>query len=1338
MVKLIYCLILTSLVSTLSAQQTPVFHHLTLEDGLAQNTVTAITQDSRGFLWMGTPNGLSRFDSKEFKNYKHNPRNSGSILSDYILSLLCDSRGVLWVGTNEGLSRYNPDTDSFSSFLHKATDKNSLSNNTILSIYEDSRGRIWVGTDNGLHCLAEVSGQVRITRYLNDYPLPDNKKILVRGFVEDAAKNIWCATSEGLVKINPAHKQPDIRFFLPDTTRKNFSDNTIYAIALDQKARLWVGTANGKLYTFNTADGQFSQFSRSLLRHGPFSIIYKIMPCSRNKIWIGTNNGLVSVNHETQEVYEYFHDAVNNKTLNDNGILAIFEDKQHTIWLGTYYGGVNYMFAGKNAFQPVAQDLKNRTIITKIIKDRQGQIWMGASHEGLMRFDKTQNLLKPYPVKLPDAIQFQSAIFDTDGLLWVGSYENNVFSYDMKKRSFQQYRLFDTPWLNGIKYDMNAIEEDHTGKLWIGNSKSGLYSFDKKTKAVVRYSTDANSPVRLYSNLIGCLKIDKQKNLWIGTNDGVQVIHPDKSTQWFPTLIKAHASSFKGAVMTIHEDRKGHIWVGTFYTGLKRYDATRKTLVAGDGLENQADMLVSNILSDNDGYLWLSSERGLVRYHPEKKTVQKYDFSEGLPGQEIVPDCALKDTDDAMFFSTNEGVFHFYPNQVPLNTQVPPVVFTQLKLFNRPVMAGDSTKLLDKEISKVKRIIFRHYQSIFTIDFAVLNFIKPQKNQYAYMLEGFEHNWNYVKNPAATYTNLPAGTYTLLIKGANNDGVWNQTPTRLSIVVLPPWWKTDIAYILYCIITVLALFLAIRFFWIRETFQRETELYQAKLDFFTNISHEIRTHLTLISGPINNLLMLKKDDAEIQTMLGFTKRNTDLLLNLVSELLDLSKMQNGLLKLAVTEHNLNNFLKTIISSVDYLFIEKGLKLSFSGTDDELKLWFDAAQLQKVIYNLLINAYKFTPKGGNVSVTVSQTTSQVQIRIIDNGIGILPQYIRKIFSNFFQGFDNVSQNTGYGVGLALSKSIVELHKGELLVDSQIGQLQNQTSFTIALLKGNSHLEAYLSPETEIIQETPRIENTEQPIPDQRKSRILVVEDNEELRAFISAVLARNYEVSEAGNGKEAWEIVSNEIPDVVISDIMMTEMNGLELCRKIKGDVRTSHIPVVILTAKTGINNEIEGLSSGADIYLSKPFNVEVLLLNLKNLLENHRLLQQKYYQSIMAEADNAEINQMHDKFLTNIIEAVETQIAEQHFSVHELSHMTGMSLTVLYKKLKAVTGMTVNEFVKSVQMNKAARLLRTTDLTISEISYKVGFEDRKYFSKEFKKRFGKTPSEYATGNRSKI
>jgi ligand-binding sensor domain-containing protein/signal transduction histidine kinase/DNA-binding response OmpR family regulator len=1337
-VRLIYFFILTSLASTLSAQQTPVFHHLTLEDGLAQNTVTAITQDSRGFLWMGTPNGLSRFDSKEFKNYKHSPKNPGSILSDYILSLHCDSRGALWVGTNEGLSRYNPDTDSFSSFLHNANDKNSLGNNTILSIYEDSRGCIWVGTENGLNCLAEVSGQVRITRYLNDYPLPDNKKIVVRGFVEDAAKNIWCATSEGLVKINPAHKHADIHFYLPDTTQKNFLDNTIYSIALDQKARLWVGTTNGKLYTFNTADGQFSRFSRNSLNQGAFSIIYKIMPFGSDRIWIGTNNGLVSVNLDTQEVHEYFHDAVNNKTLNDNGILAIFEDRQHTLWLGTYYGGVNYMYAGKNAFQTIRQDLKNRIIITKIIKDRQGQVWMATSYEGLMRFDKAQNTLKPYPIKLPENLKFQSTRFDKDGLLWVGNYENSIFSYDMKNGALQKYWLYDTPGLNGVKYDMNSIEEDDTGKLWIGNSKSGLYSFDKKTKTVVRYSTDKNSPVRLYSNLIGCLKIDKKKNLWIGTNDGVQVIRPDKSTQWFPTLIKAHASSFKGAVVTIHEDDKGRIWFGTFYAGLKRYDATKNALVAGADLEDHGDMLVSNILSDNDGYLWLSSERGLIRYHPEKKTVQKYDFSEGLPGQEIIPDCALKDNDGEMFFSTNEGVFHFYPKRVPLNTQVPSVVFTQLKLFNRPVAAGDSTGLLDKEISKVKSITFRHYQSIFTVDFAVLNFIKPQKNEYAYMLEGFEHNWNYVRNPAATYTNLPAGTYTLLIKGANNDGVWNHTPTRLSIVVLPPWWKTDFAYAIYCVVTALALFLAIRFFWIRETFQRETELYQTKLDFFTNISHEIRTHLTLISGPINNLLMLKKEDAEIQTMLGFTKRNTDLLLNLVSELLDLSKIQNGLVKLSVTENDLNNFLKTIISSVDYLFIEKGLKLDFSSADEEIKLWFDTAQLQKVIYNLLINAYKFTPKGGSVNVTVSQTASQVQIRIIDNGIGILPQYIKKIFSNFFQGFDNVSQNTGYGVGLALSKSIVELHKGELLVDSQIGQLQNQTSFTIALLKGNSHLEAYLTPETDIVQEAPRIESAEHPIPEQRKSRILVVEDNEELRAFISTVLARYYEVTEAGNGREAWEIVSSEIPDVVISDIMMTEMNGLELCRKIKSDDRTSHIPVVILTAKTGINNEIEGLSSGADLYLSKPFNVEVLLLNLKNLLENHRLFQQKYYQSIMAEADSAGINQMHDKFLTNIIEAVEKQIAEQHFSVHELSHMTGMSLTVLYKKLKAVTGMTVNEFVKSVQMNKAARLLRTTDLTISEVSYKVGFEDRKYFSKEFKKRFGKTPSEYAAENRTKV
>lgn len=1334
MVKLIYCSILTSLVFALSAQSPPVFHHLTIEDGLAQNTVTAIAQDTRGFMWLGTPNGLSRFDSKEFKNYRHNPKLPESISSDYVHTLLYDSKGTLWIGTNQGLNRYNPGTDSFDKFQHRPNNTNSISNNIIKKIYEDHKGRIWLATHNGITCLTEDGKQLRFMRYLYNYPLPGNKQLEVYDFTEDTEKNLWCASNQGLIKLDPEQKPAASHFFLPDNSLKNHLSNSINDIEPTHDSQLLLGTADGKLYTFDPSTEQFSRISNFVSGSEPFSGIYRIMPCRNGKFWVGTNNGLFLVDLETKQIREFVRDATNHNTLNDNFILALFEDKQQTVWVGTYYGGINYTYAGKNAFNSLPiKPVNNRHItLQRIIQDPQGKLWFSSFHNNFMALDKAQNKLIPYPIKLPDEIKFSEVYFDRDGLLWIATSENKIISYDMRTNA---YHTFDTPVLDG---KIATIRQDTEGLLWIASNNHGIYTLNKKTNAVVRFTTNKNSPIRLVNNSVTSLLFDTRQNIWIGTIEGVQLIRPDKSTQWFPTIVKAQASSYKGSVNIIHEDTKGRIWVGTFYKGLKRYDATHKAFVNCKGLEAYADAMITNILSDKDGYLWLSHEGGLLRYHPDKETVQKYDFSEGLTGQEIVPGGAFQDTDGEMFFCTNENILHFYPNLVPINTQVPQVVFTQLKLFNRPVTVGDSSKLLNKDIASVNRIIFRHDQSIFTINFAVLNFIKPQKNQYAYMLEGFEQNWNYVSTPSATYTNLPAGTYTMLIKGANNDGIWNPTPTRLSITVLPPWWKTDFAYVMYCLVTGLALFLIIRFIWLRESFQKETELYQAKLDFFTNISHEIRTHLTLISGPIDSLLALRKDDAEVQRMMGFTKKNTDLLLKLVSELLDFSKLQSGLVRLSISENELILFLKNIISSVEYLFIEKGIKLNLTTTNENIMLWFDAAQLQKVIYNLLINAYKFTPKGGNVSITVSETASQVHIKIIDNGIGISPEYLTRIFSNFFQVFDNGSQNTGYGIGLALSRSIIELHKGELLVDSHTGQAENLTCFTISLLKGNSHLDAYLIQEKlseAAEQELAETQNKE--LNELKTNKVLLVEDNPELRAFIKEVLSKNYEIIEATNGKEAWEIVTSDIPDVVISDIMMAEIDGLDLCRKIKADVRTNHIPVIILTAKSGINHEIEGLNAGADIYLAKPFNIELLLLRLKNLLENRRLLQQKYYQSIMTETDSQELSHTHDKFLNNIIEAVETQIAEQNFSVHQLSHMAGMSLTVLYKKLKAVTGMTVNDFVKSVQMNKAARLLRTTDMTVSEISYKVGFEDRKYFSKEFKKRFGKTPSEYAIENRIK-
>jgi signal transduction histidine kinase/AraC-like DNA-binding protein/ActR/RegA family two-component response regulator len=689
------------------------------------------------------------------------------------------------------------------------------------------------------------------------------------------------------------------------------------------------------------------------------------------------------------------------------------------------------------------------------------------------------------------------------------------------------------------------------------------------------------------------------------------------------------------------------------------------------------------------------------------------------------------------------------------------VIITDLKLSGRPVTINGPDHILLKDISFTPGIRLNHDQNTLALEFAILNFIKPEKNRYAYKLDGFDKGWNYTSFAAASYTNLPPGHYTFSVKGANNDGVWSGA-AALRVTILPPFWKTWWAYSIYGLLFAMLVFFLARFFFLRALYRRNQELTQLKLNFFTNISHEIRTHLSLITGPAEKLIHTGSNDQHDQQLLRTIKSNSDSLLQLVNELMDFRKAETGHLPLQVSNWDIVSFVQSVVDSFHDLSVSRNIQTDFITSSKDMEAWFDKEQLKKVFYNLLFNAFKFTPDGGYISVSIEEKETVIAIRVMDNGRGIDKAHIERLFDNYFQGNDHGQQNTGYGIGLALSKSIVELHKGSLTVSSEMATGEQYTTcFTVTLLKGNNHFSKAQVAEHPLTSPAQHLENALlSPVPaepvsvpvtkgDTSKNTILLVEDNTGIRSFIKNALEQQYIILESNNGQEGLLSALETIPDLIISDVMMPAMDGFTFCGKIKNDIRTSHIPVILLTAKTEVTHHISGLQTGADVYLTKPFSIQVLELQIRNLLASREKLWQQFRSRLVPDMPDdalpehkqvsvpaaepvttAVLHPMDEAFLQQIIQLVQEHMDNPDFGIALLAKKAAMSQPVLFKKIKAITGMSANDFVKSLRLKRATELLQENRYTVYEIAYMVGYENSKYFSREFKKQFGVTPSEY--------
>lgn len=1323
----------------IAAQAQPfAFHHLTVENGLSQNAVLSIGQDHQGFIWAATSNGLNRYDGYRFKVYQHRATDSNTLSSNSILSILSDSRKNLWIGTYNGLNKYLPGPDRFQRI--KPPVKAPL---TYFCVYEDKKGIIWAGTNAGLYRINTADND---KPELVDFAAQGNAASWsVRSVLEDRSGNFWVGTSTGLFRIRKSGTIADIKYFQHHSQdAASLSSDFITAIEEDRQGRIWIGTHTNGLNQYDSRTDQFKRF----LHQGPGTIIHnnirKLLLDKDGRLWVGTQEGISILDEQGKLHHSYQQDDNDPESLSQNSVYSLFEDRTGNIWVGTYFGGLNFTYAVNTPFSIIRKKDQgswlNNNVISSIVEDEKKNLWIGTEGGGLNYYNRSNGTFKSYKHSPGDPGSLGSNLVkvvyrDWQGKIWAGTHGGGLNLYDPEKNEFQKY-LFKQNDAVLLNEEVVGIYEDSKGRFWVGTT-FGIKLFHKVAEGLEALNTPLTFQAPFNTTANAFYEDDKHR-LWAACSDGLYMLEGEQFRKISADLVNC-----------IHQSKQSQLWFGMQQGGLASFDESTQQLKYFNRPEKIGNRNILGILEDEQQNLWLSSDKGLLKFNPRQDLLQLFTVSDGLAGNAFNNKSFFRDSKGEFFFGGFNGITCFFPEKIQSNQKAGNIVITGVKLFNGPVEPGDASGLLKENISSTAVITLKHNQDILTMEFALLNFIKSNKNTYAYKLEGYDKDWLYTNSPSASYTNLPSGDYTFLVRGANNDGVWSET-SSIKVNVLPPFWLTWWAYSLYILAAGGIVFLALRYFLLGALLKKEEELHQVKLNFFTNISHEIRTHLTLIMAPVERMLDTDDTTSFFRQQLNSVRQNANRLLKLVNELMDFRKAETGNLKLLVHEQDLMPFLEEVYNSFRDICIQKKISASLISNADSIPLFFDAEQLEKVFFNLLTNAIKFTPENGHIWMEVKEKDKEVIISITDDGRGIAPEYLDKVFTNFFQVDDHGHQNTGYGIGLALSKNIAELHKGSIRAESGTDNVTgtNRTSFIVSLQKGNNHFTHELLKDAGNLHTD---ETNKQSGPVQKpgamqnnlpgRSSVLIVEDNPELRTMIRDTFSANYYVWEATDGEEGLDMATTQLPDIIISDVMMPKMDGIELCYRLKTDERTSHIPVILLTAKSTQNDQVTGLETGADMYLTKPFSNRILELNVRNLLAAREKLKQLFLQQVSAynvapqsaPVQLTALNTVEQEFLQRVIQIVEENMDHPDFGVDMLSRKVAMSAPILYKKIKAVSKMSVNDFVKSLRLKKAAQLLLEKQMTVYEVAFAVGYNDRKYFSQEFKKQFGKTPTEYANG-----
>ena len=1357
------------------------FNHLTIKEGLSQSTVTSLFQDSYGFLWIGTMDGLNRYDGYNFTVYSSQGK-SNSLSSLEITALEEDQYGRLWVGTYGGLDILDKMTKQFK-HIPMAIHAKSSKKNIINVLFKDSENCIWAGTSKGIVKFRYgTSGNGKDSLEQVNLPYHANE-LLNQDIIQIGSKgsSIWVLTQDSLGFINPDGES------LPATLKLPQSVENAKCIFWDDN-RVYVGSEKGTYYT--ETDKKGNGWRPLLFNKSPIDNVNFIKKDLDRNIWIGTSgNGVYVFDVKESKILNHRHIQVKRASLNSNVVNTMVVTKSGMVGIGTDLG-VNLYDKRQALFNQLPISVYKGKILQNIhgmIQDKSGNIWIGTKGDGIFISDLDGKILQHFAEESISSY-VKHICQDRDGYYWIGT--NNKGIYKIKFRG----KNYTDPEILNFRYELsnassipsnavNTIFEDVNGDLWFGTSNGLsrlLYSEKKKKPGQARFINtlhDAENEKGLLSEMVYAIYRDRLGVLWVGTLRGGlgKIINrtANKENSTYETEIQKPEAVFVNSrinlndfpatvgdnIHCIYEDKLlGNLWIGT-NDGLCRYNREKddfRILTTENGLPNNT---VYGILEDQEGCLWLSTNNGLSKYNQKEDVFYNFNITNGLQYPEFNGKAYLKADNGLFIFGGAKGINAFKPENIKQNTFNAPVYITGFKIRNNTITTKDESHILKQPIYQTSKIELKHDQNFFSISFALLNFKNPGQNRFAYKLEGYQDEWIYVTGEnSASFTGIPPGEYRFLLKGSDGYSIWETKGQELIIEIAPPLWFTIWAKLFYLFVLTGIIYLVWRSHKKRMhlkldierqhlAFQRNQELYEKKFEFYANISHEFLTPLTLIIGPIQDLIIELKEQGLRKKMI-LINRSALRLRRLIDQILSLRKLDEGELPVNVSKKNIGNFVWEVVSGFNSLAVHRNIRYHFEKEQNTNEIWFDPDILEKILYNLLSNAFKYTSDGGDIAIkmkivkgdivekvfakTQVETNileNYVAIAVKDNGTGISKNDKERIFELYYQA---EGQNKGFGIGLSFSQKLAQLHQGIIDVKSKPGK-----GSTFILYLPVTHYKAVQRVEQH--EEFPEIRTgtlEKLPLPEleikEKKgmNRVLLVEDNDEMRYYIADALGHLFSVMPVENGRQALLELNRRQYDLIISDIVMPEMDGMELLQKVRTSTYSS-IPFILLSAINDSAQKKQGLDHGADAYISKPFEIPYLITVVNRLLQQNGVLKKNPKGQALDINIYTEIESADSRLLNQFKSSIEEHYANPDFNVNSLAKDIGLSRSQLHRRFKAITGETPSNFLKEIRMKEAVRLLETTPVSVFEVCYAVGFSDPKYFSREFRKKYGMSPSVYA-------
>lgn len=1317
-----YCLLICTIISfpniSLGQKSSNIhFKKLQVSDGLSENSVYCILQDQSGFMWFGTKDGLNRYDGNSFKIFQKEDIDKTSLGNNFVRSIAEKDRNTLYIGTDHGLFIMDKDNETFRS-LDLKTPNNSLLHSAINSLIITKDESLWIGSMNqGIFRYIPSQNKLEHVE-IENIDLGQNA---TWSLLEDKSGSIWAGTRLGLLKFNKS-----IQKFQAVPELFNASDNPefeILSMLEDKKGDLWLGTWGKGLLWFNKQNGILGSFmNRSST---PFvSHIRSIFEYNEDQLMVGSDDGLyifnINSNYVTRIDIPHF-----KYSLSDQNVYSMARDRENSIWIGTYFGGINYLNTSllpiETFYSDVLKGFLSGKAVSQFVEDPKGNMWIATEDGGINYLDKSSGVISQ-PIKT--SYHNTHALLLENDKLWIGTFSRGLDVYDLNSKSLRNYR-HQASNNQTINDDcIFSLYKTKAGEIYIG-TPAGVNKYNKEKDSFER--------IEGINQFIYDIKEDLDGNIWLATYESGPIKYDIKSKKWIHySKIKPNDPISSSKLTSIYQDSQNRLIFSSEGKGIFIYEKEKdsfKNISQANGLPNN---VIYGVLDDPNGNLWLSSNKGIIHFNPEQpEKYELFTIDNGFQSNQFNYKSSYKSKDGKFYFGGINGFTSFYPQTFAniKNRIEPNVSITGIQFLNN----SDSQLIKDiqEKINTGQQIVLKHGQSSFTISFVSLSYLSPSQNQYAYMLEGADENWTSAGNrQSVSYVNLPAGKYTFKVKASNNDNLWNENGNSIQIEILPPFWLSIPAKIFYLLLSFTAIYLIIRYYerlskekhnrqLANFKMEQEQKSYSSKIEFFTNVAHEIRTPVSLISAPLEEILENKNISTDIRNNLHLIERNCERLHILINQLLDFRKMDEGRLQIHPESIDLKSFLNEMYERFRKSAQNKKLKLDLIlPVKEEILVETDSDAITKIISNLLSNAIKFAEKLIVLELGINSDDTYY-ISVSDDGKGIPNEYKNLIFEPFYQINSNKA-HSGTGIGLSLVKHFSTQIAGRI----DVKDIEPRgTSFIFSFTNYPKLPEISLN-------NTDFHELEIEHIDSHSLQSILLVDDNPEITAFIGQSLQDEYKIDIVENGKSALFKLEKSNYNLIISDIMMPEIDGISLSEIIKNDVNFSHIPIILLSAKIENSTKIKGLMSGADVFIEKPFSINYLRAQINSLLRNRNSILEIFNKNPLASYSSLATNKSDDVFLKNLNEEIEKNLADDQFNVESLIHILGFSRSNFQRKLKAVSGYSPGDYVRTYRLKKACNLLLEGDYRINEVCYRVGFSSPSYFTKAFIKAYNMTPKEF--------